>query len=202
MRLENAICSVVCLQAYRLGEADLDLHREMIGGLTERELQRVINGGSRVFRVGMNMGADIWAAKRLIGLRDRMYPEIALHCYLPCETQANHWPEDWREQYFDVLALADEVVFLQGKYSKGCFTRRSRAMIDGSGLLLAVHDNVAGGGISRAVSYAERMGIETIVIRPLEGPDAPAAYDSSRFQVSSTYSAKFSDGRSAIKRAW
>ncbi|MCL2368266.1 MAG: DUF1273 domain-containing protein [Oscillospiraceae bacterium] len=202
MKIENAICSVVCLQAYRLGNGDLDLHRTMIGRLIERELQRVITGGSYIFRVGMTMGADIWAAERITRLRDSYYPEIQLHCYLSRETQADHWPADWRRQYLHVLAGADEVVFLQDKYSKGCMARRSRAMMQGSGVLLAVHDNVAGGGLSRVIGHAELQGIETIVIQAREGPEVPAGYESSRLQVSSTYPAEFSRGRSAIKRAW
>jgi uncharacterized phage-like protein YoqJ len=203
MREINTICSVVCAGGHRLEEENLAFHRAMMGRLMERELRIAINDGVCVFRLGMHMGADIWAAERIIALRDKHYPHIRLHCYLSCETQADHWPELWREPYFDVLAQADEVLVLQSRYSKGCKARQSREMLTGSGRLIALHDNVAEGGIDRTISYAERRGIETYVLQPLEGPPVPAdlGYSKSRRKVSSAYAAGSSMGRSAIKRA-
>jgi|GEM_PF-1100285 len=211
MYILNTICSIISIQAHRFGPDRFSFHRERMGTLIERELRIAINDGIRVFRIGMNMGADIWAAERILKLRDQYFPDLTLHCYLPCETQANHWPEHWREPYFDALARADDVIVLQGRYSKGCIPRRNLAMLDGSRMLLAVHDNVADSGISRAVSYAESNGIEALLLRPFEGPDAPAKvcavhyfssdHSESRSQTTSTYSAMFSGGKSAIKRA-
>jgi len=193
------------MQAHRLEEEKLAFHEAMMGRLIERELRILINDGVSQFRVGMNMGVDIWAARRILRLRDFHFPHIRLHCYLPSETQANHWPELWREPYFDVLARADEVLILQGRYTRGCARRRNREMLKGSGLLLAVHDNVAEGGIDQAISYAESRGIETSVLRPLEGPDVPARlslYSMSRSQMQERKSDKLSKGRSAVNMAW
>ena len=213
MYIVNTICSIVCKQAHRLATENLDFHEAMMGRLIERELRLAINDGVSQFRVGLNMGVDIWAAKRVIHLRDCYFPYIKLHCYLPYETQANHWPEFWREPYFDVQAKADEVLILQSRYTRGCMHRRNLEMLRGSGLLLALHDNVAEGGIDQAISYAESRGIETIVIRPQEGPDVPARLSGgdldagngqsmSRLQMLSTKSGTFSSGRSASKVAW
>ena len=207
----NSTCSVIGVQAHRLGSDRLTFHRERMGTLIERELRIAIHDGLRVFRVGMNPGADIWTAERIIALRDGHFPDVSLHCYLPCETQANHWPEVWREPYFALLAQADEVVVLQNRYTKGCMSQRNRVMIDDSRTLIAVHDNVADSGIVRAVSYAESKGVETIILRPLEGPDVPVGLgqaaesdqlSANKSQMSSTYSAMFSKGKSAIMRAW
>ena len=203
MQIVNTICSVVCPPAHRIEEENLAFHRDRMGLLIERELRIAVNDGVSVFRSGMHMGADVWAAERIIALRDRHFPHIRLHCYLSCETQADHWPELWREPYFDALAQADEVLILQARYSRGCKARQSREMLAGSGRLIALHDNVAEGGIDRTVSYAEGVGIETIVIQPLEGPPVPAdlGYAKSRRRVSSAYAAGSSMGMSAIKRA-
>ena len=204
----DATCSLIGIQAHRLDPDNLNFHRRMMGKLIERELRHAICDGVSIFRVGMHMGADIWAAQRIILLRDAQFPHIRLHCYLPCETQANNWPDIWREQYFDVLAQADWVFCPQSHYSRGCMQRQKQTMLIGSDRLIAIHDNVAEGGISQAVRYAEAREIETVVIRPLEGPDAPfdlraeQTRHQSRSQVSSTYSGRFSTGKSAIKRAW
>ena len=212
MHILHTSCSIIGVQAYRLGEADLPLHRERMGQVVERELREAINDGLYEFRLGMNMGADLWAAERVIALRDKLFPEITLHCYLPCETQANHWPEPWREVYFNCLAQADQVFFLQSRYSKGCMQKRTREMINGSARLIALHDNVADGLIEGAVSYAESRGIACHVVQPLEGPPVQVGKVSSVYiheadqsvnssQVVSTYSERFSMGKSASKRA-
>ena len=213
MVVVNTTCSVVCIQAYQFETEKLAFHEAMMGRLIERELRIAINDGVSQFRIGMNMGADIWAARRIIHLRDKHFPHVRLHCYLPCETQANHWPEVWREPYFDALAQAEEVLILQARYSRGCARRRTQEMLKGSGRLLTVHDNIAGGSMDQVIRYAEASGIETTILRPLEGPDVPAhlrggapglegAHSVSRRQVHSTKSDKFSSGRSAIKVAW
>ena len=211
MQIGKQICSLICIQAHRLETENLGFHQEMMSKFIQREVRTAICDELEIFRLGLNMGADIWAAQVILGLRDAYFPHIQLHCYLPSETQANNWPEDWREPYFDVLAQADDVIYLQRYYSKGCMQRRTVEMLAGSARLIALHDNVAEGGLSQTVRYAETKGIETVVLRPLEGPDAPAhvrgrvidlGSAQSRSQVSSTYSARFSTGRSAIKRAW
>ena len=205
MHLVNTICSVVCIQAHRLEAENLAFHQEQMERLIARELRIAIHDGASLFRIGMNMGADIWTALHILDLRDHFFPHIRLHCYLPCETQAVHWPEDWREPYFDVLARADEVLILQGHYTRGCLARRNQEMLKGSGRLFAVHDNIADGGIDHAIRYAEARGIEVTVIRPLEGPPVPlhlSHHSVRRLQTSSAYAEMSSRGRSAIKRAW
>ena len=211
MHIVNKVCSLICIQAHRMERENLGFHQGMMSKFIQREVRTAICDELQIFRVGLNMGADIWAAEVILRLRDTYFPHIQLHCYLPSETQANNWPEDWREPYFNVLAQADDVIYLQRAYSKGCRHRRTQEMLTGSARLIALHDNVAQGGIDQTVHYAEARGIETIVLRPLEGPDAPAhvrgrvidlGSAQSRSQVSPTYSARFSKGRSAIKRAW
>lgn len=212
MYTENTACSIVCLGARYLSPESLPLHRIHMGQLIERELREAINDNIFIFRLGMNMGADIWAAERILKLRDTQFPHIELHCHLPCETQANHWPEHWRELYFDCLASADQVFFLQNHYSKDCKPRRTREMIAGSARLIALYDNIAEGSVDRAVSYAEAYGISVHMVQPLEGP--PVRVDPrgriltlgarqvlSTDQKSSAYSTMFSMGKSANMRA-
>ena len=210
MQVASSICSLICIQAHRLGTENLELHQKMMRKFVQREIRTAIWDDLHVFRVGLNMGADIWGAEEIIELRNAYFPHIQLHCYLPAETQANNWPEDWREPYFDVLAQADDVICLQRHYSRGCVQKRNQELLAGAARLIALHDNIAQGGIDKTIDYAEAMGIETVVVRPREGPDAPAARGrilhlgttQSNSQVSSTYSVRFSTGKSAIKRAW
>ena len=211
IKSQSNVCSIVGMPAYRLDTDLPDLLRQEIGKYIEREIRHAIQEGYTIFRVGMDLGADIWAAEFVAALRDRHFPHIQLHCHLPCETQANNWPEPWRELYFNTLATADEVYYLKRRFTRGCMARRMQKMIAGSAKLIAVHDNLAEGSVAHAIAYAEWLGIEAEVIRPFEGPDAPAAVREAlrrtpcnqiNDQIRSTYSVGFSTSMSAIRRAW
>lgn len=133
----------------------------------EHEIRASIFAGYTIFQSGMAMGADIEGAE-LVNRLKREFPHIRLHCFLPCETQANNWPEDWRERYFDLLAQADEVYCLQTRYSKGCMLRRNRTMVDKSARVIAIHDGVTGGGTAYTIDYAKKKNIRVVIINPLE----------------------------------
>ena len=170
MILETSACSIVCIGAQSLCPKSLPLYRRQMGQAIEGELREAMNDGFYQFRVGINPGADIWAAERVIRLRDTQFPHIQLHCYVPYKMQADHLPAVWRAWYLDCMTQADEVHFLQDHYSKGCYTRRTREMIHASARLLALHDNIADGPVERAIRYAESEGIPAHIVQPLEGP--------------------------------
>ena len=212
MVLEHSACSIVCIGARRLCPTALPLHRVKMGQAIEGELREAIQDGFYQFRVGMSPGADIWAAERIIRLRDAQFPHIQLHCYLPYPIQVDHLPEVWRGWYLDCIARADEVYVLQDHYSKSCYTRCTREMIRSSARLLALHDNIADGPVERAIRYAESEGIPAHIVQPLEGPPVRlspgvrilslgARQTASKSQKASMYSARRSTGKSDIIRA-
>lgn len=176
--------------------------------MLEEELRENIYQGCQIFQTGMNMGVDIWCADLICHMREE-FPHIRLHCFLPCETQANYWPESWREQYFDILAKADRVVCLQRRYSKGCTHLRNAEMLAGVSRLIAVHNNIADGGIALAIDYASKKNIDTRILRPGGimvsddrggGNVIPIRFYSSSHTSSAYLEGSFS-GISAIRRA-
>ena len=50
------------------------------------------------FISGMALGTDMYAAEIVLGLK-AAYPGITLTCALPCESQAEKWPEPLRDRY-------------------------------------------------------------------------------------------------------
>ncbi|MPM03544.1 hypothetical protein SDC9_49811 [bioreactor metagenome] len=131
------------------------------------ELRRSIFLGYRTFQTGMALGIDIWSAELVLKLR-KEFPGIRLCCCLPCETQAERWPNAWREKYFDTLAESDDVICLQTQYSAGCMQRRNHFMIDGSTRLIAVYDGTSGGEAAQAIQYAKQLETETVLVNPLD----------------------------------
>ncbi|MDP4109397.1 MAG: SLOG family protein [Bacillota bacterium] len=131
----------------------------------EEEIRKTVLQGCDTFQTGMAMGVDIWAAEIIIKLKSE-YPRIRLICCLPCETQADNWPDEWREKYFDTLVKADEVVCLQKHYTAGCMQRRNRAMIGNSSRLIAVHDKISAGGTAQTINYAKTKGLKVFIVNP------------------------------------
>lgn len=130
------------------------------------ELRRSIFLGYRTFQTGMAAGIDIWAAELVLRLR-KEFPWINLRCCLPCETQAERWPNAWREKYFDTLAESDDVICLQTQYSAGCMQRRNHYMVENSARLIAVHDGIRGGEAAQTIQYAKELKVETVLLNPL-----------------------------------
>jgi len=119
----------------------------------ETSVREAVAEGYTVFRSGGAMGFDLWCAETVLRMKREGVP-VQLRFILPCETQANHWPEHWRERYFNALASADEVICLQARFDNGCIFRRNRALVDGARLVIAYCDGRLAGGTAYTVKYA------------------------------------------------
>jgi len=124
----------------------------------EAAILQAVAEGYTVFRSGGAMGMDLWCAEIVLRLKAE-YPQLRIHFILPCETQANDWPESWRERYFDALAEADEVNYIQARYTRDCMFRRNRLLVNGAQLVIACYDGRPTGGTAYTVRYAARKGV-------------------------------------------
>ena len=124
----------------------------------EATILRAVAEGYTVFRSGGAMGMDLLGAEIVLRLNAE-YPQLQIHFILPCETQANYWPEHWRERYFHALAGADEVTYIQARYTRDCMFRRNRFLVDGAQLVIAYYDGRPTGGTAYTVRYARKKGV-------------------------------------------
>lgn len=139
--METKICAFTGHRPNKIPHSDNEKSPAFLALYTiiKAAIRQAITEGFTVFRSGGAMGIDLWCAEAVVSLR-REYPHIQLHFILPCETQANRWPECWRERYFDLLSKADDVTYLQAQYSSGCMLRRDRALVDEVGLVIAYYN--------------------------------------------------------------
>ncbi len=168
-------CTIIGMRPCKL-PGNLD-YSSLVGKI-DFELRRSIFLGYRIFRTGMAMGTDIWSAELVLKLR-KEFPGIRLCCCLPCETQAERWPNVWREKYFDTLAESDDVIYLQTQYSAGCMQRRNHYMIDGSTRLITVYDGTSGGEAAQTIQYARELKMDTVLLNPSDftrEKDYPACF--------------------------
>ena len=98
----------------------------------------------------------------VLALRE-LHPDVTLEAAIPCASQADRWAAADRERYKTLLACCDEQHLVQQGYSPNCMQRRNEYMVDHSALLLAAFAGLPGGTMN-TILYAQRSGVETVVI--------------------------------------
>ena len=125
-------------------------------------LEGIYELGYRNFICGMAEGCDLYFAEAVLAMRDHL-PDVTLEAAIPCDRQADKWTAAQQRRYEHIMAESDTVTFVQHRYSPGCMMRRNRYMVDRSSLLLACFDGQTGGTMN-TILYAQRSGVETVVI--------------------------------------
>ena len=127
-----------------------------------QELEKAYDKGYRHFICGMAQGCDLYFCEAVQALRDDR-PGVTVEAAIPCESQADKWPEEERERYRRLVGLCDFETMVQRNYKRGCMLRRNRYMVDRSSLLIAAFDDSRGGTLYTA-TYAMKQGVEVVVI--------------------------------------
>lgn len=137
--------------------------RDLKQRLFEAMINAMAEEGVRKFLSGMALGTDIWAAEKVLRLREEL--PITLTCVLPCRDQDARWSEEAKRRYAAVLEQCDEKILLQESYTPDCFNRRNRYMVDHSDLVIAVW-NGSPSGTGNTVAYARERGKPVWVLEP------------------------------------
>ena len=131
-----------------------------ISAALEKEIEKMILDGICYFYCGGAIGFDTLAEKTVIRLRKK-YPGIKLVIVVPHKGQSNSFGEKEKQEYDEVIALADEVICLSDFYYKGCMHARNRFMVDSSSQCICYLTGHTGGTVY-TVHYAERQGLHII----------------------------------------
>ena len=125
-------------------------------------VQAVMDGyeqGFRVFISGMAEGVDRWAAMAVITLRC-FYPDIRLVTASPFPARRKILEIDEESM---LLSLADQNCVISEGYWSGAYDKRNRWMLEQSSRLIALIDDPKGGS-GNTVRYAQKTGVETILL--------------------------------------
>lgn len=150
----------VCFSGHRI----LYDPKEEVEKNLEAAVRQCIADGAKGFITGGALGVDTLAALTVIRLR-KEYPDIRLMLALPCPAaeQTLKWSDSQREEYRNILDLADEVQVLSDKYNDKCMLDRNRFMVDNSGTLI-YYLRTERGGTGYTVRYAKKQTIKLIAI--------------------------------------
>lgn len=125
-------------------------------------LRDLIGRGYTHFWSGGAVGFDMLAAEVVIELKG-FFPQIKLNMALPCRDQSKRWNKSDKRRYEEILAVADEIVYVCETYCTGCMHLRNRFLVEQSGICVAYKKD-SDGGTAHTVSCARDKGIEVINI--------------------------------------
>lgn len=146
-------------------------NEQSVGGILLKAmlLTEIIDRASKgvdTFYCGAARGSDILFGEQVLWVKTSMYPAIRLICVVPHEEQARGWSESWRERYFVLLERASDEVLISARYTRDCYHRRNRYMVDHSEALLAVYNGSHTGGTAYTVTYARKAAKEIVLFNP------------------------------------
>ncbi len=101
-------------------------HRIMLGDIDEISVEKVflklIEGGYKVFLIGMALGFDSMCFRILERIRKEK--EIKIIACIPCDTQAEKFCYKDKKEYERMLKSADEIIRVSKEYTPYCIAQQ------------------------------------------------------------------------------
>ena len=164
---KETICCIVGHQPANLpfgsNEADerCDRLKERLRASIE---EQILEDGVTRFLCPMNIGSELFAAEIIEDLQAEG-KNITLTAVLPYELQAEDWPEDGRDRFFETVRRCNSEKHVQAHYDDTCMANTDRFMLDAADSLIAVW-NGGPGDVGLTVQMAKEKGIPATVIHP------------------------------------
>jgi len=176
MMIESGICTARLLSEMGVGTMNkreqtvcFTGHRQIGEAVAKVEdrvteiAERLIQEGYSCFCAGGARGFDTLAAMVILRLQEK-YPLVRLVLVLPFWNQYRHetgWTAEDIAEYHRLRAAASEVIHLQQNYSRGCYYKRNRYLVDMSSVCVAYQRSETG-GTAYTVRYATEKGLQII----------------------------------------
>lgn len=135
---------------------------EQLQNSLDKTLCDLINQGTTKFICGGALGFDTLAAQAVIRQKQKN-KVVFLTLALPCRDQSKRWSEMQKMVYNDILAWADEVIYLFDHYVTGCMHARDKFMVDSADTVIAYYRGKSG-GTQYTFKYAEEQKKKIILL--------------------------------------
>ena len=145
---------------------EADLRCVALKAVLAEQVEKLVAAGVTDFYSGMADGSDVWLSQIVLDLR-KENPALKLHCYLPCEGQADKWSSSAQERYHSILGQADSVIYVSHNEYDGCMIARHHHLVEAAGRRLAVFNGVKRSGTGATLNYARKLGREILIIEPV-----------------------------------
>ncbi len=150
-----------CFTGYRPDKFDFEFSHQNpeYRNLENKLVDTVFNAaneGFSEFYCGMAYGFDILAGEIVLLLK-KANPLVKLIAVVPFEKQSHSWSDEWKNRYEALLSKADRIVLISKEYSKECYHKRNRYMVDNSAAVITFFDGKSG-GTAATLRYAKQKG--------------------------------------------
>lgn len=139
-------------------------NQKIVSKNLEKTVADLIGKGYLYFGAGGAYGFDSLAAQTVLKLKKK-HRNIKLILVLPCLSQTKRWSTEAVEEYERIKAQADKVVYTSQEYTKDCFHKRNRHLVDYSSVCVC-YLTKDGGGTDYTVGYARLKGLDVINLAP------------------------------------
>ena len=149
----------VCFTGHRKMGEPADVVEARVAEIAEGLIQQ----GYQCFCAGGARGFDALASRVVLRLREK-YPLVQLVLVLPFWNQYKNetgWTEEDVVEYHRLKTAAHEVIHLQQDYSRGCYYKRNRYLVDASSVCVA-YQRSDKGGTAYTVHRAAEKGLQII----------------------------------------
>lgn len=126
----------------------------------DREVEDLIAQGVTTFISGGALGFDQIAASLIVAKKE-MGRDIRLVFAWPYRNQDENWNDNQKRLYHDLLAEADEIIYVSEVYFEGCMKKRNRYMVDRSAYCICARLHPLS-GTEQTLKYARRKGVRVI----------------------------------------
>ncbi len=135
--------------------------------LLKIEILLAIEQGATQFLSGMAQGVDLIASEIVLSLK-KEYPSIQHIAVIPFKQQSNCWNHSWSLRHQQVKQCSDQVICLSEYYTRYCFSKRNRYMIEHSNQLIAVFCGDYQTGTGQTIQYAKKRGKSIRILEPID----------------------------------
>lgn len=152
----------VCFTGHRL----LKENQDILFSTVYDTVELLIENGYLYFCTGGARGFDALAAEVIISLKEK-YPNIQLILILPFQNHYEHektWGTEEIIQLENHKNKASRVIYTQDAYSRGCYYKRDRQLVDISSVCIA-YQYKNSGGIAYTTKYAVKNCLKVINIK-------------------------------------
>ena len=144
---KNKCCCFTGHRPHKLG-----ISKQKAKELLSDAVDDMIKKGYTVFISGMAQGIDMWAAEIVLEKR-KSNPQIFLVCASAYKGMETKWQIDEKRTYENIIAQADEVVYVCEHYAPYCFHIRNNWMVNHSSMVIAAYNGDCG-GTQNTIKYA------------------------------------------------
>ena len=133
---------------------------EQIVKRLDHEIDCLISQGVTDFISGGGLGFDQLAASLII-VKKEMGQDIRLIFALSCKNQDELWNAEQKGLHRNLIAEADQIIYVAEEYSDGCVKKRNRYMVDQSLYCICAQLHPFS-GTNQTVRYARLKGLRVI----------------------------------------